>query len=82
MGLKILDIEKTAAFEARFKGLNKPSEGEIACQLKHPAHRRDLRIRHHHRRRAIPGDGVSGRAGLELAAGRPRPVPGQATACA
>jgi serine/threonine-protein kinase len=36
VGLKILDIEKTAAFEARFRGLNKPSEGEIAVQLKHP----------------------------------------------
>ena len=36
VGLKILDIEKTAAFEARFRGLNKPSEGEIAMQLKHP----------------------------------------------
>jgi serine/threonine-protein kinase len=36
IGLKILDTEKTAAFEARFKGLNKPSEGAIAAQLKHP----------------------------------------------
>ena len=36
VGLKILDPEKTAAFEARFKGLRKPSEGEIAMQLKHP----------------------------------------------
>jgi len=36
VGLKILDPEKNAAFEARFKGLNKPSEGEIALQLKHP----------------------------------------------
>jgi serine/threonine-protein kinase len=36
VGLKLLDKEKTAAFEARFKGLNKPSEGEIAMQLKHP----------------------------------------------
>ena len=36
VGLKILDPEKNAAFEARFKGLNKPSEGEIAMQLKHP----------------------------------------------
>ena len=35
VGLKILDIEKTAAFEARFKG-KKPAEGEIAMQLKHP----------------------------------------------
>ena len=36
VGLKILDPQKTAAFEARFKGLNKPCEGEIAMQLKHP----------------------------------------------
>ena len=36
VGLKLLDAEKTAAFEARFKGLGKPSEGEIAFQLKHP----------------------------------------------
>jgi len=36
VGLKLLDKDKTAAFEARFKGLNKPSEGEIAMQLKHP----------------------------------------------
>jgi eukaryotic-like serine/threonine-protein kinase len=36
VGLKILDPEKCAAFEARFKGLKKPSEGEIALQIKHP----------------------------------------------
>lgn len=36
VGLKLLDSEKTAFFEARFKGLNKPSEGEIACRIKHP----------------------------------------------
>ncbi len=36
VGLKLSDPRKTAAFEARFKGLNKPSEGEIASQLKHP----------------------------------------------
>jgi serine/threonine-protein kinase len=36
VGLKILDREKTAAFESRFRGLGKPSEGEIACALKHP----------------------------------------------
>ncbi|MFW6124698.1 MAG: serine/threonine protein kinase [Pirellulales bacterium] len=36
VGLKILDPAKTAAFEARFTGLNKPGEGEIAIQLKHP----------------------------------------------
>jgi len=36
VGLKILDPVKTAAFEARFKGLKKPSEGQIALQLKHP----------------------------------------------
>lgn len=36
VGLKLLDKEKTAAFEARFKTLKKPSEGEIAISLKHP----------------------------------------------
>lgn len=36
VGLKILDTEKTAAFEQRFKGLKKPGEGEIAMRLKHP----------------------------------------------
>ena len=35
-GLKIADREKVEAFEARFKGLKKPSEGEIAVSLKHP----------------------------------------------
>jgi serine/threonine protein kinase len=36
VGLKILDPEKTAAFEGRFPGLEKPSEGEIASLFKHP----------------------------------------------
>ena len=36
VGLKILDHEKSAAFEDRFRGLNKPSEGEIGMLLKHP----------------------------------------------
>ena len=35
-GIKLLDDEKTAYFNARFKGLNKPNEGEIALQIKHP----------------------------------------------
>jgi len=35
LGLKILNPEKTAAFEQRFQGLGKPSEGEIAVSLKH-----------------------------------------------
>jgi serine/threonine-protein kinase len=35
-GLKILDPEKTAQFEARFKGLNKPPEGKVAMAMKHP----------------------------------------------
>lgn len=35
-GLKFLDEEKTAYFNSRFKGLNKPNEGEIALQIKHP----------------------------------------------
>lgn len=36
MGLKIRDLEKTTFFEGRFKGLNKPPEGEIASQFEHP----------------------------------------------
>lgn len=34
-GLKILDPEKTALFESRFKGLNKPPEGKVAMSMKH-----------------------------------------------
>ncbi len=33
--VKILDKAKTKRFESRFIGLNKPTEGEIAVQLKH-----------------------------------------------
>jgi eukaryotic-like serine/threonine-protein kinase len=36
VGLKVLDRKKTLTLEARFRGLNKPSEGEIAIQLNHP----------------------------------------------
>ena len=36
VGLKILDRKKTEQLETRFRGLDKPSEGEIAIQLKHP----------------------------------------------
>lgn len=36
VGLKLLDPKKTAAFEGRFKGLSKPSEGDVASQFKHP----------------------------------------------
>lgn len=36
VGLKILDPKKTVEFEARFKGLKKPSEGEILTRLSHP----------------------------------------------
>jgi len=36
VGLKILDAKKTADFQARFKGLDKPTEGEIASQFDHP----------------------------------------------
>jgi len=36
VALKVLDKEKTAKFEARFQGLNKPSEGEVAMSLHHP----------------------------------------------
>lgn len=36
VGLKILDPVKTAQLQARFKGLVKPSEGEIASRFNHP----------------------------------------------
>lgn len=36
VGLKILDKSKTEALEARFKGLHKPTEGEIAASIQHP----------------------------------------------
>ena len=36
VGVKILDLEKMELFESRFKGLKKPSEGEIAMSMKHP----------------------------------------------
>jgi eukaryotic-like serine/threonine-protein kinase len=36
VGLKILDKAKTDALEARFKGLTKPTEGEIAVSFQHP----------------------------------------------
>jgi serine/threonine-protein kinase len=36
VGLKIADRDKLAVFEARFKGLKKPSEGEIAAGMHHP----------------------------------------------
>jgi serine/threonine protein kinase len=35
VGLKLLDAKKTAAFESRFKGLKKPSEGEIGMAIHH-----------------------------------------------
>jgi serine/threonine-protein kinase len=36
VGLKIQDAAKTAQIEARYKGLKKPSEGEIGMLLRHP----------------------------------------------
>src|SRR5690242_15153484 len=36
VGLKILDPEKFAAYQARFRGLPKPSEGEIGKMVIHP----------------------------------------------
>ena len=36
VGVKVVDPEKSQQFESRFKGLKKPSEGEIAMQMKHP----------------------------------------------
>ena len=50
VGLKILDRKKTEFQESRFKGLNKPSKGEIAIAVQASAHRRDARTRHHDQR--------------------------------
>lgn len=36
VGLKLCDLEKFSFFESRFKGMNKPSEGEIAASMDHP----------------------------------------------
>lgn len=36
VAVKVLDKEKTRRFEERFKGLNKPTEADIAFALKHP----------------------------------------------
>ena len=36
VGVKLCDIDKVEFFENRFKGLNKPSEGEIAMGMIHP----------------------------------------------
>jgi serine/threonine-protein kinase len=34
--IKVLDPKKIAEYESRFKGLNKPTEGEISLQISHP----------------------------------------------
>lgn len=36
VGLKLLDGEKREYFEQRFKGLDKPEEGQIATEMEHP----------------------------------------------
>ncbi len=36
VALKVLDKEKTKRLEQRFVGMDKPTEGELAIQLKHP----------------------------------------------
>lgn len=36
VGLKLCDFEKFSFFESRFKGMNKPPEGEIAAAMDHP----------------------------------------------
>ncbi len=35
VGVKLCDIEKVNFFESRFKGMNKPTEGEIATSMHH-----------------------------------------------
>jgi serine/threonine-protein kinase len=36
VGLKVIDIKWIKGFEDRFRGLDKPTEGEIGMKLKHP----------------------------------------------
>lgn len=36
IGVKLCDAEKVKFFENRFRGLNKPTEGEIAMSMRHP----------------------------------------------
>ncbi len=36
VGLKLCDLEKFSFFESRFKGMDKPPEGEIAASMDHP----------------------------------------------
>ena len=36
VALKVLDKEKLRRLDARFPGMNRPTEGEVAVQLKHP----------------------------------------------
>ncbi|HBJ39019.1 MAG TPA: serine/threonine protein kinase [Planctomycetaceae bacterium] len=36
VGVKLCDLEKVEFFEARFRGLSKPTESEIALSMKHP----------------------------------------------
>ena len=36
VGLKLCDLAKFSFFESRFKGMNKPPEGEIAAMMDHP----------------------------------------------
>jgi len=36
VGVKVVELEKYNLFESRFKGLKKPSEGEIAMGMTHP----------------------------------------------
>lgn len=36
VGLKLCDLEKVEFFENRFKGMHKPSEGQIASEMHHP----------------------------------------------
>ena len=36
IGVKLCDADKVKFFENRFRGLNKPTEGEIAMSMHHP----------------------------------------------
>ena len=74
VGLKILDKDKTDQLEMRFRGLDKPSEGEIASQFNHPRIVTHAGLRRDDQGRAVRRHGVSRRPGTQLADHRPEPA--------
>ena len=77
VGLKILDRERTKAFEDRFRGLNKPSEGEMGMMLKHPLLVETLEFGTYHRGHTLRRAGIHRRPRLQFADHRPRQSTGR-----